>query len=44
MPTYKFKGRRFDTGAVIEGERAAQSTQGLAATLRSEKIMPISIS
>ena len=43
MPTYKFKGRRFDTGAVIEGERAAQSTQGLAATLRSEKIMPISI-
>ncbi len=43
MPTYKFKGRRFDTGAVIEGERAAQSTQGLAASLRSEKIMPISI-
>ncbi len=43
MPTYKFKGRRFDTGALIEGERAAQSTQGLAATLRSEKIMPISI-
>ena len=43
MPTYKFKGRRFDTGAVIEGERAAQNTQGLAATLRSEKIMPISI-
>jgi len=43
MPTYKFKGRRFDTGALIEGERAAQSTQGLAATLRSEKIMPITI-
>ena len=44
MTTYKFRGRRYDTGAVIEGERAAQSTQGLAATLRSEKIMPISIS
>jgi type IV pilus assembly protein PilC len=28
---------------VIEGERASQNTQSLAATLRSEKIMPISI-
>ncbi len=43
MPTYKFRGRRYDTGAVIEGERASQNTQSLAATLRSEKIMPISI-
>ncbi len=43
MPTYKFRGRRYDTGAVIEGERASQNTQSLAAVLRSEKIMPISI-
>ena len=43
MPTYKFRGRRYDTGAVIEGERPAQNTQSLAATLRSEKIMPSSI-
>lgn len=44
MPTYQFKGRRYDTGAVIEGSRTAQNSQALAAALRTEKIMPISIS
>ena len=43
MPTYQFRGRRYDTGAVIEGERAAQNKQNLVATLRGERIMPISI-
>lgn len=43
MPNYQFRGRKYDTGAVITGERAAQSSQSLAATLRAEKIMPISI-
>ncbi|MFQ5928932.1 MAG: type II secretion system F family protein [Acidobacteriota bacterium] len=44
MPTYQFRGRRYDTGAVISGTRAAQSRQSLVAALRSERIMPISIS
>ncbi|MDA2934867.1 type II secretion system F family protein [Acidobacteria bacterium AH-259-D05] len=44
MPTYQFKGRRYDTGQVIEGVRSAQSSQSLAAALRTEKVMPISIS
>ena len=44
MPTYQFRGRRYDTGAVISGTRAAQSRQNLVAALRSERIMPISIS
>ena len=37
MPNYQFRGRKYDTGAVITGERAAQNSQSLAATLRAEK-------
>ena len=43
MPTFQFKGRRYDTGQIIEGSRSAQSSQALAAALRTEKVMPISI-
>lgn len=44
MPVYQFRGRRYDTGAIIEGERAMATRQTLVATLRGERIMPISIS
>ncbi len=44
MPTFQFKGRRYDTGQVIGGSRSAQSSQALAAELRTEKVVPISIS
>lgn len=43
MPVYQFRGRRYDTGGMIAGERTAASKQTLAAALRSEQIMPISI-
>lgn len=43
MPTYHFRGRRYDTGAVIAGERAAPDKQSVAASLRGERVMPISI-
>ena len=43
MPTYVFKGRRLDGGALVTGERAAQSRQALAAMLRKEEILPIRI-
>lgn len=43
MPTYQFRGRRYDTGGVIAGERFAQNKQSLAAALRNEQILPISI-
>lgn len=43
MPTFKFKGRRLDTGKIVQGVRSAQNSQSLAATLRTEKVMPISI-
>ncbi len=43
MPTYKFRGRSYETGEVITGERFAQSEQLLASLLRSEQIMPVSI-
>ncbi len=43
MPTYSFRGRQYESGNVIKGERFAQNKQALAATLREERIMPISI-
>ena len=43
MPSFQFKGRRYDTGQIVEGVRSAQSSQSLAAALRTEKVMPISI-
>ena len=43
MPNFQFKGRKYDTGQIIEGVRSAQSSQSLAAALRTEKVMPISI-
>ncbi|MEE8349614.1 MAG: type II secretion system F family protein [Acidobacteriota bacterium] len=43
MPNFKFKGRKYDTGKIVEGVRSAQNSQSLAAALRTEKVMPISI-
>lgn len=43
MPVYAFRGRRYDTGGTVEGHRFAQTKQSLAASLRTEKIMPITI-
>ncbi len=43
MPVYQFKGRLYDGGAVIRGERFAQNKQTLVSSLREEKIMPINI-
>ncbi|GAB4245154.1 MAG: type II secretion system F family protein [Acidobacteriota bacterium] len=44
MPVYQFKGRKYDGGIVVTGERAAASKQALAALLRNEKILPVEIS
>ncbi len=43
MPVYSFRGRQYESGSVITGERFAASKQSLAASLRDERIMPISI-
>lgn len=43
MPVYKFRGKRYETGEAIMGERFAQSKQTLASALRNERIMPIQI-
>jgi len=43
MPNYQFRGRRSDNGAAVLGERVAPSKQSLAAALREERIVPVSI-
>ena len=43
MPVYRFKGRQYETGNPIAGERYATGRQALAAALRQDNIMPISI-
>jgi type IV pilus assembly protein PilC len=43
MPVYQYRGRRSDTGAAVVGERAAPTKQNLAAVLRNDRILPISI-
>ncbi|HEY2934449.1 MAG TPA: type II secretion system F family protein [Acidobacteriota bacterium] len=43
MPVFEFKGRRYGNGLPVTGEKVAQSKQTVAALLRSEQIMPISI-
>ena len=43
MPNYEYRGRRYATGSEMVGERFAADEQSLAATLRSEDIMPIRI-
>jgi len=43
MPVFEFKGRRYGNGLPVAGEKVAQSKQTVAALLRSEQIMPISI-
>jgi type IV pilus assembly protein PilC len=43
MPVYVFKGRRYDGGTVISGERTAASKQALAALLRGENVLPVEI-
>ncbi|HSR53659.1 MAG TPA: type II secretion system F family protein [Acidobacteriota bacterium] len=43
MPTFSFKGRNYENGEVITGERFAPNPQALAAALRSERVMPIQI-
>ncbi len=44
MPSYQFRGRLYENGNTIRGERFAQNKQALAAALRDERIMPVSIS
>ncbi len=44
MPVYQYKGRRYDSADVVTGERVAPNKQNLAALLRNDKIMPITIS
>lgn len=43
MPVYMFKGRRYDTGGTVAGERFAMNKQALAATLRTENVLPVRI-
>ncbi|HUG44510.1 MAG TPA: type II secretion system F family protein [Acidobacteriota bacterium] len=43
MPVYQFKGKSYDHGSIINGERFAQNKQALAALLRKENIFPINI-
>ncbi len=43
MPVYRYRGRRSDSGAAVVGERAASNKQALAALLRNERILPVSI-
>ncbi len=43
MPNYEFRGRRSDNGAAVLGERVAPSKQSLAAALREERIVPVTI-
>ena len=43
MPTYEFKGRRYETSAPISGERRAHSIAAVANSLRRDQIMPIQI-
>ncbi len=43
MPVYVFKGRRYDGGTVVSGERTAASKQALAALLRGENVLPVEI-
>jgi type IV pilus assembly protein PilC len=43
MPTYQFRGRHYTSQRNISGVRFAQNKSSLAAVLRNEQIMPISI-
>ncbi len=43
MPVYAFRGRNVRTNEDITGERFSNSAQALAAILRREQIMPVSI-
>jgi len=43
MPVYQFKGRRYEGGGVVTGERTAASRQALATILRNENILPMQI-
>ncbi|HSR70642.1 MAG TPA: type II secretion system F family protein [Acidobacteriota bacterium] len=43
MPNFSFRGRNYETGEIIAGERFAPNPQALAAALRNERVMPIKI-
>ncbi len=43
MPVYQYRGRQYESGGIVKGERFAQNKQALAAALREEQVMPISI-
>ncbi len=43
MPVYEYRGRQYESGGIVKGERFAQNKQALAAALREEQVMPISI-
>jgi len=44
MPVFRFSGRSYNSSSVIKGERFANSKQAVAALLREEHILPITIS
>lgn len=43
MPVYKFRGRQFEGGSLVTGERFAMNKQTLATSLRNENILPVRI-
>ncbi len=36
MPVYQYRGRQYESGGIVKGERFAQNKQALAAALREE--------
>ncbi len=43
MPTYEFKGRRYETAVLISGRHQADSAAAVADFLRRDQIMPLQI-
>lgn len=43
MPVYEFRGRQFEGGSLVTGERFAMNKQALATSLRNENILPVRI-
>ncbi|UCF37657.1 MAG: type II secretion system F family protein [Acidobacteriota bacterium] len=43
MPSFEFRGRKYQGGGIVTGVRSAPTKQALAAMLRSESILPVQI-
>ena len=43
MPRYVFRGKHLRTNETVAGERFSSSPQALAAVLRREQVVPLSI-